>query len=125
MEELVVQFRSIFTSATVSLYQMASHEQLQVTETGQIDLGFMLSAACKAPLSHLHVRSERFVLLASRYHPLAGRNSIKLEELKDAPFVMGTNKRWETFRSLVNNACLTAGFLPTIVEEADDVPVLL
>lgn len=125
MADLVVRFRNAHQSATVSLYQMASHEQLNAIETGQVDLGFMLSAACKAPLSHLPLGQERFVLLVSHYHPLSGRQSVSLGELKDAQFVMGTNKRWETFRSLVSNVCLQAGFLPTIVEEADDVPVLL
>ena len=125
MADIVIEFRNSFPPASISLYQMASHEQLQAIENGQVDLGFMLSAACKSPLSHLRVATERFVLLVSRYHPLSGRGSVALHEVKDAQFVMGTNKRWETFRSLVNNACLSAGFLPTIVEEADDVPILL
>ncbi|RUM96103.1 LysR family transcriptional regulator [Pseudaminobacter arsenicus] len=125
MADIVIRFRNALPSASVSLYQMASHEQLQAIESGQVDLGFMLSAACKPPLSHLRVVTERFVLLVSRYHPFSDRGSVALSEVKDAQFVMGTNKRWETFRTLVNSACLTAGFLPTIVEEADDVPVLL
>ncbi|WP_283801607.1 LysR substrate-binding domain-containing protein [Nitratireductor sp. GZWM139] len=125
MAEFVVKFRSAHPSATISLYQMASHEQLRALEAGEVDVGFMLSAACKAPLSLLPVVKERFVLLVSIYHPLSRRTAVSLSELKDAGFVMGTDKRWETFRSLVSNSCLSAGFLPTIIEEADDVPVLL
>lgn len=125
MADLVIRFRNFLPSASVSLYQMASHEQLLAIESGRIDLGFMLSAACKPPLSHMRVMTERFVLLVSRYHPFSRRDSVALGEIKDAQFVMGTNKRWETFRTLVNSACLSAGFLPTVIEEADDVPVLL
>ncbi|MEO9338731.1 LysR family substrate-binding domain-containing protein [Mesorhizobium sp. SB112] len=125
MADLVVRFKNENPSATLSLYQMSSHEQLQAIERGEVDIGFMLSAACKSSLSQLRVCRERFVLLLSGHHPLAKAETIGLSALRDAPFVMGTSKRWETFRSLVNSACVQAGFLPNIVEEADDVPVLL
>ncbi|MBX6426969.1 MAG: LysR family transcriptional regulator [Variibacter sp.] len=125
MAEIVVQFRSAFPNARVSLYLMSSQEQLEAFETGTIDVGFLLSAACKRPLRHLVVARERFVVLVSKHDPLAARPSIALAELAQTPFVMGTPKRWLTFRSLIHSACLQSGFLPTVVEEADDVPVLL
>jgi len=125
MADMIVRFRSCFPHAAVSLYMMSSHEQVHAIESGEIDVGFLLSAACKGSLGHMIVGRERFVLLVSKHHPLAGRSTIALKELVDVPFVIGTTKRWETFRSLINSACLNAGFLPTIVEEADDVPVLL
>jgi DNA-binding transcriptional LysR family regulator len=125
MADMIVRFRSSFPQAAVSLYMMASHEQVYAIERGEIDVGFLLSAACKGSLSHMIVGRERFVLLVSKHHPMARRSTIALKELVDLPFVIGTTKRWETFRSLVNSACLNAGFLPTIAEEADDVPVLL
>jgi DNA-binding transcriptional LysR family regulator len=125
MAVLVVGFRSAFPQSTISLYTMASHEQLSSIENGEIDVGFLLAAACRKPLSHRLVGRERFVLLVSKHHALAQRKTVWLKELADMPFVLGTAKRWETFRTLVNGACLNAGFLPDVAEEADDVPVLL
>lgn len=125
MADMIISFRNHYQDAVMSLYQMSSHEQIEAIESGKIDIGFMLSAACRAPLSYMSVYQERFILLVSRFHPLATRASVSLRELKDLPFVMGTQKRWETFRSLINNVCLQSGFLPVIGDEADDVPVLL
>lgn len=85
----------------------------------------MLSAACKDPLRHVVVARERFVVLVSKHHPLGRRSSLSLSQLANIPFLMGTPRRWLTFRSLINNVCLKASFLPTVVEEADDVPLLL
>lgn len=125
MAEIIIGFRTAHPNADVSLYSLSSQEQLPAFENGTIDLGFLLSAACKPPLRHLVVARERFVLLVSRQHALAQRSSIALKELADTPFVLGTPKRWQTFRQLVANACLGAGFVPVVAEEADDVPLLL
>ncbi|MXQ10483.1 LysR family transcriptional regulator [Microvirga makkahensis] len=125
MADLIVRFRTKFPQARVSLYQMSSQEQIQAIESGRIDVGFLLSAACKGSVAHMAFAQERFVLLVSKRHPIAQRSEISLNDLVDVPFVVGTRKRWDTFRSLISSACLSAGFLPAIVEEADDVPVLL
>lgn len=125
MPSIVVAFRTAFPDANVGIYSLSSDEQVSALEAGRIDLGFLLSAVCKEPLNHVVIARERFVLLVSAYHPLATRASIRMSELANTPFVIGTSKRWLTFRSLVNHVCLQAGFLPTVVEEADDVPLLL
>jgi len=124
MPELVVRFRTAFPDAQVGLYSLASDEQVGALLSGRIDIGFMLTDACKAPLEQMTIASERFVVLLSKYHPLAKRASINVADLASVPFVMGTPKRWATFRSLIDNVCLKAGFLPVVREETDDVPVL-
>lgn len=124
MPELVVRFRTAFPDAQVGLYSLASDEQVGALQSGRIDIGFMLTDACKAPLEHMTIASERFVVLLSKYHPLAKRASVNVADLASVPFVMGTPKRWATFRSLIDNVCLKAGFLPVVREETDDVPVL-
>jgi len=125
MPTIVLAFRKAFPEAQVGLYSLSSDEQAAAFESGRIDLGFLLSAACKEPLRHLVVARERFVVLVARHHPLGRRASVRTRELANVPFVMGTSKRWLTFRSLINNVCLEAGFLPKVAEEADDVPLLL
>lgn len=125
MPEIVIEFRNAFPDAQIGLYSLSSDEQLPALQAGRIDLGFLLTASCRAPLRSMVVARERFVLLVPRYHALAGRGSVALVELAELPFVIGTVRRWLTFRSLMNNVCLEAGFLPGVAEEADDVPVLL
>lgn len=125
MAEIVVGFRSIMPDARIHLNLMSSQEQIPALESGRLDIGFLLSAACKPPLSHIVVARERFVALVSKHDPIAAQSSVALSELAERPFVMGTTRRWHSFRQLVSHACLSAGFLPSIVEEADDVPLLL
>lgn len=125
MAEIVVGFRSARPEAQVNLNLLSTQDQIDALLEGSLDVGFLLSAACKPPLSHVVVARERFVVLVSKHDQLARRRSIALAELSERPFVIGTMRRWNTFRSLVHHACLSAGFLPTIIDEADDVPLLL
>lgn len=125
MADLVVRFRHSHPGTAVSLYQMSSDEQSEALESGQIELGLMLSAACDVAMNHLLVCHERLVALVPRHHPLAHRDAIALRELRGLDFVTGTPQRWRTFLSLMNDVCQGAGFLPTVVEEASDVPVLI
>ncbi len=125
MPELIVRFRSAFPDAQVGLYSLSSDEQITALEDGRTDLGFLLSDACRAPLEHAVISRERFVLLVPLAHPLASRASVGMAELAGQPFVMGSPRRWGTFRSLIENTCLRAGFLPKLAEETDDVPVLM
>jgi DNA-binding transcriptional LysR family regulator len=125
MLDLVMAFRGAFPDAQVGLYSLSSDEQWAALRDGSIDLGFLLTAACREGLRHLIVARERFVVLVAAGHPFASKPSVRLRTLADMPFVLGTAKRWGTFRSLVDDACKRAGFDPQIIEEADDAPLLL
>lgn len=125
MAEIVVGFRSAKPDARVNLNLLSTQDQIDALSEGRLDVGFLLSAACRPPVSHVVVARERFVLLVSKHDALAQQSSIALAELAERPFVIGTMRRWNTFRSLVHHTCLSAGFLPMIVDEADDVPLLL
>lgn len=91
MPAIVVAFRTAFPDANVGIYSLSSDEQVSALEARRIDLGFLLSAVCKEPLSHMVIAKERFVLLVSAYDPLAKRTSIRLSELANTPFVIGTS----------------------------------
>lgn len=123
--KIVLQFKNEFPGAEVSLFLMSSVDQISAISEGAIDAGFALTAACGGGLPHIPVSRERLVVLASKYEPIAKRTTIALKDLRGMPFVFGTMNRWRTFRSVVESACLRAGVLPDVVEEADDMPVLL
>ena len=125
MPELIVRFRTAYPEAQVGLRSLSSDEQVAALEEGRTDLGFLLTSACRAPLEQCVIHRERFVLLVPLGHTFASRSTISVNELAGEAFVMGSPRRWGTFRSLVENVCLQAGFLPRVVEEADDVPLLM
>lgn len=125
MARIIASFRKIMPQVKFSLYPMASQEQFPALESNRIDIGFLLSATCRSPLNHIVIARERYVVLVSQYDPLAAQSSVALSDIAKYPFVAGTQERWSIYRSLMDHACLSAGFLPTVVEEADEIPLLL
>ncbi|MFM2281680.1 MAG: hypothetical protein RLZZ444_3911 [Pseudomonadota bacterium] len=125
MSKLLLLFKATHPDISIKLRLLSSEEQAAELSSGGIDLGFFLSAAVKSGLDHFPIAEESFVVLLPSFHPLAQRHAIDLLELREEPFVIGTPERWRTFRSLIEGACLQAGFLPEVVGSADDVPLLL
>lgn len=125
MSGLLVTFKRYFPAIKIKLRLMSSGEQIKALEKGQIDLGFLLSAAVPPKYKQIKIAQERLVALMPIDHDLSAFKEIPLHALANEDFIMGTQARWQTFRSLVETTCLKSGFVPKIVETADDVPLLL
>lgn len=125
MSEIVVRFKEKCPQVRVSTYLMSSEEQLMALKRGEIDLGFMLSVACSDPERHIIIDREQFMLVLPRSHALASASGVHLADLAGESWVVGSISRWRSFRALLEGACVKTGFLPKIVDEGDDIPVLL
>ena len=125
MSEIVLEFNRLFPMSSVRLFNLATTDQLTQIAAGQIDLGFAFSLACIPPWQSRRVSHEDYVLLASRQHPLALRKSISLAELASERFVLGNRDRWGPYRNMIDGLCSHKGFLPNVVDEADDLPILM
>ena len=64
------------------------------------------------------VLTEEILLAVPRDHPLAGRESIRLEDAADGDFISLSPKR--QLREMTDAMCRMAGFAPRIVFESDD-----
>jgi len=72
---------------------------------------------CNAP-----VKTEDIVLAVPAGHRWSGRREVDLREAAGEPFV--GFKREHPFRSMTDELCRSAGFLPKTVCEADETPVV-
>jgi DNA-binding transcriptional LysR family regulator len=125
MSEMLLQFNALEPRAQVELHLRSSYEQLSDLTSGVLDCGFLMSAACNDAFRHAKLYDERMVALVSHSHALSNRADVALSELKNEKFVFGRAKRWTSFRSVASAICFQAGFLPEVVEEADEVSILL
>jgi LysR family transcriptional activator of glutamate synthase operon len=66
--------------------------------------------------------TEPLLLAVPPHHRLAGRRSVKLEEVADEPFV--ALQRGDALRALTDELCRAAGFEPRIAFEGDEVGTL-
>ncbi|SDX86332.1 transcriptional regulator, LysR family [Ruegeria halocynthiae] len=92
--------------------------QLKKLDEGELDIGFVTGPISRTGYEQCPIQSENFVCIVYESHPLAGRNSIRLEELAHEDFVHGSSKDWEQFYSYLFPLCRRSGFVPNIVQEA-------
>lgn len=116
---VVAKFRKEHPGVKFRLRQGTYSSLLRDLTSGEIDLSFV----SPFPESHELVTGE-LLLTEELYavvpvnHPLAGRDSIRLDELSGDPFVMFSDAY--SLRSIVLDACRAAGFMPQIGFEGEE-----
>lgn len=92
--------------------------QLSKLDKGDLDIGFVTGPIRKTGYGQVPVHSEKFVCVVYADHPLAGRPSIRVEELAEENFVHGPPNEWAHFYAYLIPMCQRFGFVPKIVQEA-------
>lgn len=116
---VVAQFRKAHPGVKFRLRQGTYSSLLRDVISGEIDLSFV----SPFPEAHDQVTGE-LLLTEELYavvpvnHPLAERDEIRLDELSGDPFVMFSDAY--SLRSIVLDACRTAGFVPQIGFEGEE-----
>lgn len=116
---VVAQFRKAHPGVKFRLRQGTYSSLLRDVISGEIDLSFV----SPFPEAHDQVTGE-LLLTEELYavvpvnHPLAEREEIRLDELSGDPFVMFSDAY--SLRSIVLDACRTAGFVPQIGFEGEE-----
>lgn len=96
----------------VSVRELGSRHLVTALEREEVDLA-LVTTPVELPLIQTQPLLDEEMVLAVRHdHPLAGRNEIGIAELERVPLVM-VREGYE-FREAIFDACLEAGFTPTI-----------
>lgn len=116
---VVASFRQTHPNVKFRLRQGTYNSLIRDVMEGEIDLAFI----SPFPDNHDHVSGELLLqeelyAIVPEGHILAGLESIRLEQLKDEPFVMFSEAY--SLRTIVLEACGKAGFMPRIGFEGEE-----
>jgi DNA-binding transcriptional LysR family regulator len=114
---ILKRFRGSHPDIAVQLRNGVSVTQLRDLEDGLLDVGFVTGPIAREGFAQTPVSSEAYVCILPDTHPLAGRDSVRLQDLRDQDFVHGNARDWEVFFSHLFPLCRRAGFAPRIVQE--------
>lgn len=92
--------------------------QLLKLDQGELDIGCVTGPISRAGYEQVPIQSEKLVCVVYENHRLAGRGSVRLEELAHEGFVHGPTRDWQHFYSYLIPLCRKSGFVPNIVQEA-------
>jgi len=114
-------FRTSTPDVTIVLHNMNKEAQLDALEHRTIDLAFNRVVGQHSGITTEVLLREPLFVAVPDDHPLAARTAVRLIELKGEPLVLFPRGLRPNFIDIVNDACRTIGFEPTVVAEVDDV----
>jgi DNA-binding transcriptional LysR family regulator len=124
--DTVRQFRELNPEVEFSLRNILTAEQVQMLETGSLDIGFLrLPIGGHSALDVVTVHREPFVLVVPSSHKLAKRKAVRLRELAGQDFVMYERTYAPGFHDLIFGILRDARIVPTVSQTAGEIPTLI
>jgi DNA-binding transcriptional LysR family regulator len=123
---IVRQYRELNPDVEFSLRNILTAEQVQMLETGSLDIGFLrLPISGHSALDVVTVHREPFVVVVPSSHKLAKRKRVRLSELAGQDFVMYERTFAPGFHDLIFGILRDAGIVPTVSQTAGEMPTLI
>ncbi|KAB2340144.1 LysR family transcriptional regulator [Actinomadura rudentiformis] len=85
---------------------------LAALQVGRLDVAVTFAAHIPADLEHLRLKNEPAVLAVAANHPVAGRHSVRLSELRDETFALDIPGDNPDYDKAVIESCRQNGFEP-------------
>jgi DNA-binding transcriptional LysR family regulator len=124
--DIVRQFRELNPEVEFSLRNILTAEQVQMLETGSLDIGFLrLPIGGHSGLDVVTVHREPFVLVVPSSHKLAKRKRVRLREVAGQDFVMYERTYAPGFHDLIFGILRDARIVPYVSQTAGEIPTLI
>jgi len=124
--DIVRQFRELNPEVEFSLRNILTAEQVQMLETGSLDIGFLrLPIGEHSALDVVPVHREPYVLVVPSSHKLAKRKRVRLRELAGQDFVMYERIYAPGFHDLIFGILRDARIIPNVSQTAGEIPTLI
>jgi DNA-binding transcriptional LysR family regulator len=124
--DIVRGFRESNPQVEFSLRNILTIDQVQMLDTGFLDIGFLRLPIGEHPeLEIVVIHREPFVVVVPRSHKLAKRRKVRLRELSGQDFVMYERAYAPGFHDLLFGILRNAGVVPNISQTAGQMPTLI
>ncbi len=109
---VLARFHADHPGLELTVQEAGSQSLVEQLERGEMDLAVVILPVAQPWVESAALMEEELVLAVDRDHPLAGRRSVKVIELKQVPLVMF--KDGYDLREATLAACRRAGFVPVM-----------
>ena len=116
------QFRSLYPRVEMSLEEGRTGPLMDALRQGRIDVAFVrLPVGVDEEISFVPICTEPMVVVVPNGHRLAGRKAVRLEDLRDEPFVLYPRATRDGLPEMVISACEARGFSPHVVQHTPQI----
>lgn len=115
-------FQAKYPGIEIHLVEETSRDLADLTFKGVTDISLLSLPLNEAEFEWIPVMEEEICMALPSAHFLATRHRIRLEELKDEPFIL--MKAGQGLHTMALNLCKNAGFVPKNVFESSNVETI-
>jgi DNA-binding transcriptional LysR family regulator len=105
--------------------EMLTPDQVTALADGSLDLGLLRPPVHNTAIDVQVLRREPLIAVLPEYHPLAGRDQVRLPDLRDDPFITYPSHHRSVVYEAVMEACQRAGFVPATVHEVAETSTMV
>lgn len=120
---VLAAFNKRYPGIELRLHEAGVQTLLDLLETGLTDVAVVTLPVDDEHLTVVPLFTEEMVVAVWREHPLAGRETVRIDEFEDAPWVLSP-ENYE-LREATLKACQGAGFTPRVVLDGGETDTLL
>jgi DNA-binding transcriptional LysR family regulator len=126
LPDAIQAFRRAQPDVRLELIEATSARQVFLLREGSIDVGVLIAPVAEAAdLRFADFDEDRLAIAVPRAHALADARTLTLAELADEDFVLWPQREGRGFHLRVIQLCATAGFVPTVAQEAHGMHAVL
>jgi len=123
LPDLIRRFRGRFPNVQISMREMSTPPQLEALQNRTLDVGFVRLPVQAEEISSFPLFSDRLVIAVG---PQGGKSSPKgLRSYAREPFVLVTRSASASLHDHILRTCHAAGFVPRVVQEAEELFTIL
>ncbi|GGP26461.1 LysR family transcriptional regulator [Silvimonas amylolytica] len=127
LPRLIYRFRQRYPHVHLTLREMMTVQQMAAVADGTVDIGMVRTSDVQVPENVVlrHLAEDPLVLALRDDHPLAGQDTVRLQQLANEPFVMYSESAGTSIYRHIQRLCHDAGFAPNVVQEAREGTTLI
>ncbi|MCO7176093.1 acetoin biosynthesis transcriptional regulator AlsR [Sporolactobacillus kofuensis] len=120
LPSIIREYRRIFPHVSIKLHELSTPDQVAALLGDRIDIGLLHPPVGSSLIETTPIERGYAALSLPKNHPLAKKEKIQIEDLRDVPFILASRDIWpglyDEFLSLFKNV----DFTPKIVQEATE-----
>lgn len=117
-------YRRRFPRVELVLTELHREPQREALLRGDLDVGFFSLTSPHDGLTGARMVDDRLVVALPRHHRLARYRRIRIDQLRNEPWVLYPRHMKTMYVELVLSACAAARFAPRVVQEASQMHTL-
>ncbi len=123
--KIIRTFRQTHPRVELGLHDVSETQLLSELRGRRIQLGFIRNVSEDEELAVEKIWEDRLNVALPKDHRLAAKSRVRLADLVHEPFVMLNDQNYPIGNSCLRVLCRTAGFIPRVVQYANDLQSLV